>query len=98
MCLIKHCTVKTYEGVEIKLSVFLTSALDGGDWSTSRPGRFAFGTHRTGRVGPRAVLDAAMRKSPAPARNRTLVVQLVPYRLCRMGNGRIIVDQFEKVW
>jgi len=26
--------------VEIQLHEFLTSALDGGEWSTSRPGRF----------------------------------------------------------
>jgi hypothetical protein len=41
----------------------LTSALDGGEWSASRPGRFtprerAPGTHWIGGwVGPRAVLD-----------------------------------------
>ena len=28
------------KGVEVKLYSFLTSALDGEDWSTSRPGRF----------------------------------------------------------
>jgi hypothetical protein len=43
---------------------FLTSALDVGEWSASRPGRFipweiAFGTHWIkGWVGPRAGLDA----------------------------------------
>jgi hypothetical protein len=42
---------------------FLTSALDGGEWSASHPGRFtswerAPGTHWTGGwVGPRAGLD-----------------------------------------
>jgi hypothetical protein len=47
----------------------LTSALDGGEWSTSRPGRFtprerAPGTHWIGGwVGPRAVLDAVMRNN-----------------------------------
>jgi hypothetical protein len=41
----------------------LTSALDGGEWSASRPGRFTLrertlGTHWIGGwVGPRAVLD-----------------------------------------
>jgi hypothetical protein len=51
----------------------LTSALDGGEWSASRPGRFtarerAPGTHWIGGwVGPRAVLDAVMkRKIPSP--------------------------------
>jgi hypothetical protein len=43
---------------------FLTSAIDGGEWSTSRPSRFpprerAPGTHWTGGwVGPRAGPDA----------------------------------------
>jgi hypothetical protein len=37
---------------------FLTSALDGGEWSTSRPGRFTPGTHWIeGWLGPRAGLD-----------------------------------------
>jgi hypothetical protein len=51
----------------------LTSALDGGEWSASRPGLFtprerAPGTHRIGGwVGPRAVLDAVVkRKIPSP--------------------------------
>jgi len=44
----------------------LTSALDGGEWSASRPGRFtprerARGTYWIGGwVGPRAVLDAVV--------------------------------------
>jgi len=32
--------MKTYWGVEEQLHDFLTSALDGGEWSASRPGRF----------------------------------------------------------
>jgi hypothetical protein len=46
----------------------LTSALDGGEWSASRPGRFsprerAPGTHWIGGcAGPRAVLDAVMKR------------------------------------
>jgi hypothetical protein len=53
----------------------LTSALDGGEWSASRPRRFTPrervpGTHWTGGwVGPRAVLDAVVkRKIPSPRR------------------------------
>jgi hypothetical protein len=44
----------------------LNSALDGGEWSASRPVRFTFrerapGTHWIGGwVGPRAVLDAVV--------------------------------------
>jgi hypothetical protein len=65
--------MKTYWGVEVQLHSFLTSALDGGEWSPSRLGRFtprerAPGTHWTGGwVGPRVVLDAVVkRKIPSP--------------------------------
>jgi hypothetical protein len=38
---------------------FLTSALDTGEWSASRPSRFTSGTHCVERcMGPRAGLDA----------------------------------------
>jgi hypothetical protein len=46
----------------------LTSALDGGEWAASRPGRFTPrervpGTHWIGGwVGPRAVLDAVVKR------------------------------------
>jgi len=57
----------------------LTSALYGGEWSASRPGRFTprerapFTCWIGGWVGPRAGLDAVARKKfPAPARNRIL--------------------------
>jgi len=56
--------MKTHEGVEVKLHAFLTPALDGAEWSASRPGDFirwerAPGTHWIGGwVGPRADLDA----------------------------------------
>jgi len=56
------------------LTQSLTSALDGGEWS-SRPGRFTpmertLGTHWIGGwVGPRAVLEAVVkRKIPSPRR------------------------------
>jgi hypothetical protein len=35
--------MKAYGGVDIQLHVFLTSALVGGEWSTSRPDRFTPG-------------------------------------------------------
>jgi hypothetical protein len=38
--LIKHHTMKTYWGVEVKFQAFLTSVLDGGEWSASRPDSF----------------------------------------------------------
>jgi hypothetical protein len=62
-------------GVEVSSTHSLTSALDGGEWSASRRGRFtsrerAPGTHWIGGwVGPRAVLDAVVkRKIPSPLR------------------------------
>jgi hypothetical protein len=63
----------------------LTSALDGGEWSASRPGRFTSrekdpGTQWIGGwVGPRAVLDAVVkRKIPSPrleSNPRTPIIQ-----------------------
>jgi hypothetical protein len=52
LCLTKH-NMKAYGGVEVYLHAFLTSALDGSEWSASRPGRFtpmerAPGTHWIG--------------------------------------------------
>jgi hypothetical protein len=35
----EYRTMKTYWAVDIQLHAFLTSALDGGGWSASRPGR-----------------------------------------------------------
>jgi hypothetical protein len=55
--------MKAYGGVDVYIHIFLTSALVGGDWSASRPGRFTSGergpgTHWIGGwVGPRAGLD-----------------------------------------
>jgi hypothetical protein len=51
--LIKQYAMKTYGRVHIQTQVFLTSALVGGEWSASHPGRFtpverAPGTHWTG--------------------------------------------------
>jgi hypothetical protein len=58
LCLTKHHAVKTSFGVEERLHAFLTSALDGGEWSASSPDRFTLrerapGTHWIGGwVGP----------------------------------------------
>jgi hypothetical protein len=55
--------MKLYEGVDVYVHIFLTLALVGGEWSTSRPGRFTIGerspgTHWIGGwVNPRAGLD-----------------------------------------
>jgi hypothetical protein len=54
--------------VEVQLHAFFISALDGGEWSASRPGSFnhretALGTHWIGGwVGPRAVLDVVVKR------------------------------------
>ena len=34
--------MKTYKGVEVQFPSFLTSALNGGEWSASRPGRLTY--------------------------------------------------------
>jgi hypothetical protein len=55
--------MKAYGGVDVYIHIFLTSALGGGEWSASGPGRFtpeerAPGTYWIGAcVGPRACLD-----------------------------------------
>jgi hypothetical protein len=80
--LTKHHAMKTYWEVEVYLHAVLTSALGGGEWSASRPGRFTPrervpGTQCIGGcVGPRAGLDTvSKRKFPAPARNRTPIIR-----------------------
>jgi hypothetical protein len=35
--------MKAYRGVDVQIHIFLTSALAGGEWSASRPGRFTPG-------------------------------------------------------
>jgi hypothetical protein len=55
--------MKVYEGVDVKIPVFLTLALVGGEWSASRSSRFTPGdrypsTHCIGGwMGPRTGLD-----------------------------------------
>jgi hypothetical protein len=70
--LTKHHAMRAYWEWRYSSSHSLTSALDGGEWSASRPGRFtprerAPGTHWIGGwVGPRAVLDAVVKHSQPP--------------------------------
>jgi hypothetical protein len=55
--------MKAHGGMDVQIHIFLTSALVGSEWSTSRPGRFnpgerVPGTHWIGGwVGPRTGLD-----------------------------------------
>jgi hypothetical protein len=78
--LTKHYAMKTYwRNGGIASCILLTSVLEGGEWSASRPGRFAPkerapGTHWIGGwVGSRAVLDAVVkRKISIRAGNRIL--------------------------
>jgi hypothetical protein len=82
--------MEAYWGWRYSSTHSLTSALDGGEWSASCPGRFtpregAPGTHWIGGwVGPRAVLDAMVkRKIPSPRQEsnpRTRIVQPVAQR------------------
>jgi hypothetical protein len=79
LCLIKHHSIKTYGGVEVYLHAFLISALDGGEWSASHPGRYTNrerspDTHWIGGwVGPRAGLDAVTKRNiPSPRRDSNL--------------------------
>jgi hypothetical protein len=47
LCLTKHHDMKAYCGMKAQLHAFLTSALEGGEWSASRPGRFSPGKEPT---------------------------------------------------
>jgi hypothetical protein len=54
--------MKAYGAVDVQIHIFLTSALVGGEWSASRPGRFTTGERAPGShciggwVDPRAAL------------------------------------------
>jgi hypothetical protein len=48
MCLTKHYAMKKYGGVGVYIHIFLTSALVGGEWSATRPGRFTPGERAPG--------------------------------------------------
>jgi hypothetical protein len=40
LCLTTYQAMKTYDGVDVQLHEFLTSALYGGEWSALGPGHF----------------------------------------------------------
>jgi hypothetical protein len=99
--------MKTYGGSGGIAPPFLTSALDGGEWSGSHPGRFipgeiATGTHWMGGwVGPRAGLDAVeKRKSFARAGNRTPTIQpaVIPTELWIKLEWEARIETKSKGW
>jgi hypothetical protein len=82
--------MKTYWGVEVYLYVFLTSPLDGSEWSASRPGRFTPGTHWIeGYVGHTAGLEAVAKRKILSPRQELNPGRLAPsqelYRLSYPG-------------
>jgi len=48
LCLTKNYAMKTYMGMEVQLHAFLTSALDGYEWSTSCPSHLTPGERAPG--------------------------------------------------
>jgi hypothetical protein len=85
LCLTSNHVMKTHGRLEVQLHAFVTSVLNGGEWSASRLGLFTpgieLGTHWTGGwVGLRAGLDVLTKRKhifPTPDRNRNPVVQSV---------------------
>jgi hypothetical protein len=84
-----------YWGVEVYRHAFLTPALEGGEWSASRPGRFA-----SRRKSPRYLLDRRLvgpqnrsgrggdEKIPSPRResnSQTPIIQPVAQSLYRLS-------------
>jgi hypothetical protein len=43
--------MKAYGGMDVQIHIFLTSALAGGEWSASRPGRFTPGKKARVQIG-----------------------------------------------
>jgi hypothetical protein len=68
--------VEAYEEEEVQLDSFLTSALDGGEWSASRPGRVL--PPRKGPTGKEAG------RAPEPVWIQRLEEK--SFRLCRGSN------------
>ena len=66
---------KVYGGMDVELHLFVTSALDGIDWSSSVTGERIFSTHRRrGWLSPRAGLETMQKMKiflPAVNRNQT---------------------------
>jgi hypothetical protein len=82
--------MKAHGKVDVYIHTFLTSALAGGKWSASRPGRFtpgetAAGTHWIGGwVGPRAGLDDVKKRKFYSYRDSNSVYSMKSVRLLKM--------------
>jgi hypothetical protein len=57
LCLTKHHIIYTYWGMEVYIHAFLISALDGGEWSASRPGRFTPGVRAPSTISYRPIIS-----------------------------------------
>jgi hypothetical protein len=79
--------MKTYEGVDLQTHVFLTSALVGGEWSVSRPGRFTPGEKApsTHWIGGWVGMEKWKFLSPPRLELRSSVVQSVASRYTDYG-------------
>jgi hypothetical protein len=79
-------------GVEVWLHTFLTSALDGGLWSTSHPGRFT--PEERARCPLNMGLDRPHSQSGRCGEGKTL-----PYRESNPGRtSRYILSAWDRVW
>jgi hypothetical protein len=101
LCLTKHHAMKEYWEWRYSSTHSLTSALDGGEWSVSRPCCFtprerAPGTHWIGGwVSTRAVLDAvSKRKIPNSCRNSNPDHPARSQSLYRLSYGAIFIWNF----
>jgi hypothetical protein len=96
LCLNKHHAMETYGGVKVSSTHSLTSALDGGEWSALRPGRFTprkrdprSPLYKRVGGGPRALLDTVVKRKIPSSRwesnPRIPFVQPVAYSLYRLS-------------
>jgi hypothetical protein len=71
---VKLYAMKEYGGVDVEIHIFLTSALAGGEWSASRPGRSTAGERAPGNhcMNPRASLDVEKILDPTGTQLRPL--------------------------
>jgi hypothetical protein len=93
--LTEHHATKVFCGMEVYLHSFLTSALDGGEWLTSRPGRFT-PTERT--LAPEPIWTGGggeeKNSQPFPDSNPPIIhpeAQRYTTELSRLGKAKMYV-------